>query len=385
MTVATENAPAVPRDTRDDYAALLIEGVPLIDVRAPVEFAKGAFPSSVNLPLMSDEERHRVGIRYKEAGQNEAIALGTELVDGVPRVERTQAWRDYAEAHQGGALYCFRGGLRSRISQGWLSEAGIEWPLVTGGYKALRSFVLDSLERLCRDLPLVLIGGRTGTGKTELLLKLDRQVDLEGRANHRGSSFGGMGNDQPTPINFENNIAIDLLRLEHRGGLEPVWMEDEARLIGRLCVPDPLREAMLRAPAVILETPMELRVATCTRDYVTDLLGRYQQNLGEQAGFDAFADHHRGSLDRIRKRFGGARHKAASVLLERALQVHRLHADVSGYAPFIEMLLAHYYDPMYDYQMTSKDRTMLIAGDADTLLAFAAEQGVVESSVTSAS
>ena len=369
----TEPVPTTSGATREDYAALLTGGVPLIDVRAPVEFAKGAFPMAVNLPLMTDEERHLVGIRYKEAGQDKAIERGAELVDGKPREERTEAWRRFAQAHPGGALYCFRGGLRSRIAQSWLAEAGVDWPLVTGGYKALRSFVLGSLDRLSHELPFVLIGGRTGTGKTDLLLRIQRHVDLEGRANHRGSSFGGMASEQPTPITFENNIVIDLLRLEMSGGTAPVWLEDEAKLIGRICLPEPLREAMLRAPAVILETPMDERVNACTRDYVTDLLERYRQSFGEDAGFDAYADHHRGSLHRIRKRFGGERHSAASALLDKALKRHREHEDVTAYAPFIELLLTDYYDPMYDYQIASKTRATLISGDANTLLAFAAE------------
>jgi len=80
------------------------------------------------------------------------------------------------------------------------------------------------------------------------------------------------------------------------GALAPVWLEDEAKLIGRICLPEPLRKAMLRAPAVILETPLDERISNCTRDYVVDLLARYQSNMGEQKGFDAFASHHRHSL-----------------------------------------------------------------------------------------
>ncbi len=372
MTVPAEiQVPGEPLGTREDYRSLLTGEVPLIDVRAPVEFARGAFPAAVNLPLLSDEERRLVGIRYKQAGQEEAIRLGAALLDTPARAERVQAWKAFALQHPGGALCCFRGGLRSRIAQAWLAESGIEWPLVSGGYKALRSFSLVALERLATQMPLVLVGGRTGSGKTDLLVRLARHVDLEGRANHRGSSFGGMASDQPTPIEFENLIVIDFLRLEDAGGLAPVWLEDEARLIGRICLPEPLREAMLRAPAVILETRMDERVVNCTHDYVVDLLARYQSKLGDEPGFEAFASHHRQSLDRIQKRFGGQRHTSALALLDQALSVHRDHADTTGYSDFIELLLTEYYDPMYDYQMRSKDRQTLVTGDAKTLFEFA--------------
>lgn len=367
----TDSVPLTPRGTRADLAALLISGTPLIDVRAPVEYARGAFPAAINLPLMNDEERHSVGVRYKESGQDSAIALGAELVDGEPRQLRTRAWHDYAQLHPGGALYCFRGGLRSRIAQAWLAESGIDWPLVKGGYKALRQCCLDALYTLPSRLPLIVLGGRTGTGKTDFLLKLDRFVDLEGRAQHRGSSFGATVAPQPTPINFENAIAIDLMRLHVVDAQRAVWLEDEAKLIGRICLPDNLREAMLRAPSVVLETSIDERARNCTQDYVIDLLARYQGLHGVDDGFERFAAHHRDSLLRIRKRFGGERYAAALQLLEHALAVHRAHRDVSAYAPFIEMLLTEYYDPMYDYQLANKKRRVLARGDQAELMAFA--------------
>jgi len=157
MTVpADDQVPRKPLSTREDYRSLLTGEVALIDVRAPLEFEKGAFAAATNLPLLSDEERHLVGIRYKEAGQDEAIELGAALLDATVRAERVQAWKAFASVNPNGALYCFRGGLRSRITQAWLAAAGVEWPLVTGGYKALRSFSLESLDRLSQNLPLAL-------------------------------------------------------------------------------------------------------------------------------------------------------------------------------------------------------------------------------------
>ena len=110
----------------------------MIDVRAPIEFASGALPSAVNLPLMSNEERHRVGICYKEQGQAAAIKLGHSLVTGALKDQRIDAWRAFMAENPSAVLYCARGVLRSQLSQDWLADAGIICPKVEGGFKSLR-------------------------------------------------------------------------------------------------------------------------------------------------------------------------------------------------------------------------------------------------------
>lgn len=124
-----------------DFRHIFLNDVPMMDVRAPVEFAKGAFPGVLNLPLMNDEERQKVGTCYKQRGQEAAIALGHSLVSGEIKNGRIAAWAAFAKVHPHGVLYCFRGGLRSQITQQWLqSEVGIAYPRVIGGYKAMRTF-----------------------------------------------------------------------------------------------------------------------------------------------------------------------------------------------------------------------------------------------------
>ena len=384
--------PAAPGETVKDYRKLFLSGCALLDVRAPVEFAKGAFPGSVNLPLMSDDERHQVGICYKEEGQESAIALGARLVTSEIQRERVGLWQAFLQEHPDARLYCFRGGLRSRITQQWLADAGVHVPLVVGGYKALRSFLLAELQRLSESLAFTLIGGRTGNGKTlllkELTSKLDGDghdasgddadsesaihgswsvLDLEGLANHRGSSFGSMPSAQPRTIDFENALAIELMRVEAHGSTH-VFLEDEARLIGRICIPDALRDRMQNAPIYSLECDMPDRITNCFGDYVTDLLQRYQLQFGLEAGFDAYSKHHRGSLERIQKRFGSENYQRALGLLNDALQLHREHEDDSAYAPFIEMLLRDYYDPMYDYQLSKKASRVLFTGTREEIL-----------------
>ena len=367
------SVPRQPGRTRDDYRELLLSGTPLLDVRAPVEFEKGAFPASVNLPLMNDEERHLVGIRYKDAGQMSAIELGAQLLDQDVREARTAAWALFAQANPHAALYCFRGGLRSRITQQWLLDTGIDLPLVSGGYKALRTFLIQSLADICDTKEMILIGGRTGNGKTLLIKRLGGTIDLEALARHRGSSFGGMAVEQPRNIDFENALTIELMKLDD-SGISRIFLEDEARLIGRVCLPDTLRAAMQRAPILILDCDMPQRIANCFDDYVPDLLARYTAALGTQTGFEAYAEHHRNSLARISKRFGPENYRRALELLDLALERHARHADTSLYADFIELLLRDYYDPMYDYQLSRKQNRVLFKGNAGDIVDWAARQ-----------
>ncbi|MFK7890824.1 MAG: tRNA 2-selenouridine(34) synthase MnmH [Granulosicoccus sp.] len=352
----------------DDYRALLLSGRPMIDVRAPVEYAKGAIPGSSNLPLMNDEERHLVGIRYKKAGQQSAIELGAQLVGEQKRYQRTQCWLDFVKSNPDSVLCCFRGGLRSRIAQQWLLDAGAYTPLVKGGYKALRSFLIENLNHQCATLSMIIIGGRTGNGKTILLKRLKTAIDLEALAKHRGSSFGGVGCPQPSNVEFENAVSTALLRYSATGA-NTVFLEDEARLIGRVCLPDTLRAAMQKAPIYIVESEMEQRIDNCFDDYVTDLLHRYVSWLGPSEGFQAYAEHHRSSLARIRKRLGGQNYAMTQTRLDKALHHHLTHDDTTCYREFIGLLLTQYYDPMYDYQLSHKADRVVYSGTAEEIYA----------------
>lgn len=217
-------------DNSSDYRALFLNDVPMMDARAPVEFSKGAFPGVINLPLMNDIERQKVGTCYKQHGQDAAIQLGHQLVCGQVKDERVEAWVEFARANPNGYLYCFRGGLRSQTVQRWLKDAGVDYPRILGGYKAMRTFLLDTLHEAVSECDLVVLGGMTGTGKTEVLTQLPNGLDLEGVANHRGSSFGKRATGQPAQIDFENRLAIDLLK-KRAAGIEQFVVEDESRLV----------------------------------------------------------------------------------------------------------------------------------------------------------
>lgn len=350
------------RDDSADYRSILLGGAPLMDVRAPVEFAKGAFPGSVNSPLMNDLERQKVGTCYKQHGQQAALDLGHRLVAGPVREERIAAWADFARAHPDGYLYCFRGGLRSQIAQQWLAETGLRLPRVIGGYKAMRTFLIEGLEQTLAQCSFVLVGGLTGTGKTDVLAQLANGVDLEAHANHRGSSFGKRATPQPAQIDFENALAIDLLS-RRATGMESFVLEDEGRIIGSCSLPLPLYQGMQTFPLVWLEESLANRVERIRRDYVVDLCAEFVAVHGPEQGPLLFADRLRDSLRNIVKRLGRERYAELAALLEAALARQLADGDAMLHGAWIEALLRDYYDPMYAYQLEKKSQRIEFRGD----------------------
>ena len=121
---------------------LFLNDTPFIDVRAEVEFAKGAFPTSFNEPILNNDERHRVGTYYKQQGKDQAIALGHQLVCGTTKQRRIDSWCRFARDNPSAHLYCWRGGMRSNLAQQWMRQAGVDIPLIPGGFKGAASPVI---------------------------------------------------------------------------------------------------------------------------------------------------------------------------------------------------------------------------------------------------
>ena len=358
------------RDNTSDYRQLFLDDVPMMDARAPVEFAKGAFPGVVNLPLMDDGERQKVGTCYKQHGQQAAIELGQRLVDGALKAQRIEAWAAFAKANPEGYLYCFRGGLRSQIVQQWLkSEAGIDYPRVIGGYKAMRGFLIDSTEQALAQCRFILVGGMTGTGKTEVLAQLGNSLDLEGHANHRGSSFGKRATAQPGQIDFENALAIDILK-KRAAGQEQFVLEDESRIIGKCALPLELYQGMQHFPLVWLEDSLAGRVERILKDYVIDLSAEFIALQGAEEGFKAFAERLQQSLANIVKRLGGERYQRLAAIMDQALLEQENQGTVDLHRAWIEALLVEYYDPMYTFQRESKAGRIEFVGEQAAVVEF---------------
>lgn len=365
-----------------DYAALFLQDIPLMDVRAPVEFKQGAFPSATNVPLLDDRQRELIGTEYKRAGQDAAIALGLQLATPTIREQRQQAWQNYIAAHPQGALYCFRGGLRSRTTQQWLAEQGIVYPLIKGGYKAMRRFLLETLEQACEHQPFICVSGRTGSGKTDLLQRLPHTIDLEALACHRGSTFGHTVFPQPSQIDFENALAIALLKHRHNYPGAPLFIEDESHLIGRIALPTLFQSALKRSPRIVLEDSNESREQRVVRDYIVGQRNAFAEQFAVEAK-ERFAAFVLGNLDRIKRRLGGVRHQQLRDEWSHALSEFETTGKVDGFLPGIRSLLADYYDPMYDYQFSLRDSPVICRGNADSLVMWASGQALHLSSMPS--
>ena len=338
---------------RNDYLNLLRDNTNYIDVRAPAEFVKGSLPGASNLPILNDQERAQVGVCHKSSGPEAATALGHKLVAGQLRNERTRAWFEAARAQPDRTvLMCWRGGQRSQIAQQWLADAGVTLPRVDGGFKALRAACIEQLNAFANSpTSWLLIGGRTGSGKTAVLKSVTGAIDLEAHAHHRGSAFGGYPDGQPTPINFENALAVASLRHTHHR----VVLEDEGATIGRLGVPRSWHERMQSAPVVQLEVPQPERINNIFVEYV-----------GTELTSTALAAQYVDALQRIRKRLGGAR----SAELQEQVRDAFSSGAPDAHRAWIKGLLDSYYDPMYDYQLKKKLARIEYRGSAEEVIAY---------------
>ncbi|MGV0034259.1 MAG: tRNA 2-selenouridine(34) synthase MnmH [Candidatus Azotimanducaceae bacterium WSBS_2022_MAG_OTU7] len=343
-----------------DMQRIFREDIPLIDVRAPVEFNAGAFPRSRNLPILDDTQREKVGICYAKSGPDAATSLGHELVFGQDRNVKVAAWLAYLGEHPDALLYCFRGGQRSRIACEWLKAEGCDVPRIEGGYKALRQCLLSVVENLP---PLVIVAGKTGSGKTEFLQLFDQAIDLEGIANHRGSAFGRRITAQPTQLNFENELSIHLLKLARHPS---IFVEDEGRLIGKVYLPSPLQEKMKNSPIVLLEDSVETRAERIYQEYIELQWREYEAHFEGRAA-EEFRRYLIDAVDAIRKRLGNTAHGEIRGNVIAALRHQEQTGSAEGHLVWITLLLSDYYDPMYSYQLEKKSSRIKVAGSREVV------------------
>ncbi len=331
-----------------DLSSLVAENIPLLDVRSEIEFAKGALPDSVNLPILSTDERHQVGICYKRLGQAEAIKLGHSLVSGKTKSMRIRRWVDWSRDNPNGALLCWRGGLRSKTAQQWISGEGVNLPRIPGGYKAVRRQLLALLARTCSAGSFVVLAGETGVGKTALLKTLHGHtcaLDLEHHARHRGSAFGAVFGSQPAQQTFENALISDLLK-QTTANPGPVIIESESRMIGSLFIPDPLMLAMNSCDIAALVEPLEVRVENILRDYILN------NPLGNPNSLGTYLEY---CITKLSKRLGLERAKKLIALSRTACETN----SPDQHRRWIRVLLDEYYDPYYaEYLRRNKERVM---------------------------
>lgn len=294
------------------------KNIPVLDVRSPAEFEKGHIPGAVSFPLFDNRERAEIGTLYKQVGQSVAIERGMSLIQ--PRIQDLYK-EGISHARDGKLLvHCWRGGKRSESVASMLAISGIDVATLDQGYKSFRRWVLN---RFSLEYPIQLVGGGTGSGKTEVLHKLNelgaRTLDLEHLADHRGSSFGRLGSTrQVRPAQFENDMAWSL----HFSQGDPLWVEDESRTIGQLYIPIEFWKQMDAAIVHYIELPLEVRVERLIRDYA---------HFSKEELSD--------SVVRIARRLGGSR--TAEVM--KALEQGDMTTTVR--------ILLDYYDKSYNHAM----------------------------------
>ncbi len=296
--------------------------LPVVDVRSENEYGEGHIRGAVNIPILNNEERVAVGTDYKHKGQAEAIKTGFRLVG--PRFLEII---NYAERVAGdGELlaHCWRGGMRSSNFCQILGMAKIKTLQLSGGYKAYRERALASYKVPMR---LQIIGGCTGSGKSEILRTLRSQgeqiIDLETLASHKGSVFGGlMMAPQPTTEQFQNDLFEELMKLDPARN---IWVEDESLAIGKIFLPQDFWIQMSSAPVYDICVDKEIRIGRLVHEY---------GNADKQAFLAA--------MENITRKLGGQNFKEAKKKL--------FENDM---ASTIDILLA-YYDKAYNTGLTNK-------------------------------
>lgn len=239
----------------------------IIDVRAPSEFAEDHLPGAINLPVLDDEERARVGTIYKQVSPFDARKLGAALVaaNAARHISGALADRDGSWK---ALVYCWRGGQRSGSFATILKQIGWRIDTIEGGYKSWRSLVVESVQHGAVSAPVVVLDGNTGSAKTAILHHLAARgaqvIDLEGLARHRGSLFGAMVGGQPSQKMFEGRLAVALAQLDSK---RPVVVEAESSRVGDLLVPKTMWQAICAAPRIRLDVPVVERAAYSVRDY----------------------------------------------------------------------------------------------------------------------
>lgn len=313
----------------------------VIDVRSPAEFAEDHLPGAINLPVLDNEERARVGTIYVQESPFLARKLGAALVfrNAANHIEHSLS---HHEGRWKPLVYCWRGGQRSGSFTWMLQQIGWRAEVVEGGYRTYRRLVNRFLYHDPLTHRLVALDGYTGTAKTDLLTRLKTRgvqvLDLEGLANHRGSLLGEMPGGQPSQKAFESALSAALCGLDPA---RPVVVEAESSKIGSLILPPSVWTALRNAPRIQVQASIEARIAY--------LVNAYDDILSD--------------ADRLRDRLS-------------PLRFHRGHEVVDGWFSLIDAgdkqaltraLMEQHYDPSYTKFRRARSAEIVARVDAFAL------------------
>lgn len=300
---------------------------PVLDVRSPGEYKHAHIPGAHSFPLFTDEERKIVGTTYKQKSREEAIKIGLDFF-GPTLKQRVLEAEKLANGSKILLVHCWRGGMRSAAISWLLDLYGFKIYTLTGGYKAYRNWVLDQFKK---NYSFRLIGGYTGSGKTELLNQVKKEgaciVDLEALAGHKGSAFGNIGlPPQPGQEQFENKLAEALQYAVQKNHAAPIWFEDESQRIGTVNIPTNLWDTMRKSPVYFLDIPFEKRLEHIVEEY---------GELNRDAVIAA--------IERITKKLG---HLQA----QQAIDFLRENNTVASFS-----ILLRYYDKLYAKSLQNRE------------------------------
>jgi len=241
--------------------ALEMQNVLLLDARTPKEYAEDHLIGAINVPLLDDQERHEIGIIYKQYSREKAIERGMELFPAkIPSIYHA------VKDHQAKTIivYCARGGMRSGIIASLLESIGFKVLQVEGGYKSFRQYITEQLYNFKLKPKIISLYGLTCTGKTKLLEQLPNALNLEELAQHRGSLYGGVGLTPHAQKRFENLLLQKLRELNHH---HYIFVEGESRRIGKVEIPAFLFKAMKNGINILIKRDFELRAAAGVEEY----------------------------------------------------------------------------------------------------------------------
>ncbi|MFD2610949.1 tRNA 2-selenouridine(34) synthase MnmH [Paenibacillus gansuensis] len=312
-----------------------------IDVRSPSEFQESTIPDSVNIPIFTDEERAEIGTLYKQVSVDAAKDRGLEIVSAkLPSFVRSISGTE----HRRKVVFCWRGGMRSRTSATLASLMGLQMYKLNGGFRAYRKWVVETLESFGELPPCYVINGYTGTGKTELLQRLEKLgypvLNFEEMAQHRGSIFGHIGLAPSNQKSFESALVHQLLRWKEAPYL---IMEAESKRVGKAVLPEFVVRGKEQGKALFIEMPVAQRVANIMADYKPE----------------EHKDDCLNSFKHIEKRI----HTPVAAEIRQALEQGR-------YETAVELLLTYYYDSRYQHATDryENDRVTIQAKDVDDAL-----------------
>lgn len=302
----------------------------MIDVRSPSEFADATIPGSLNIPFFDDAERAEIGTIYKQVGVKAAMDRGLELFSAklpgfIKKFEQVKGPK---------AVFCWRGGMRSKTSATVLALMGIRAYRLSGGFRAYRRWVVETLEQFELQPQPVILSGYTGTGKTAMLRQLKHEgfpvLDLEDMAGHRGSVFGHVGMRASNQKTFDSLLVTDLLKLQQSPYM---LLEGESKRIGKVVLPNFILEKKEQGTQLFIQLPLEERVRQIVEDYQPR---EHKQELIK--GYNLIK--------------GRIHTPIAKEIM--------LNLEADQYEQAVKLLLEYYYDPLYEHAMQQYQQDRIV-------------------------